>query len=838
MPIIYKISLPIPSKILFSYSAADDSPENVIGRRALVEFGKRTLTGIIVDVEQDSPGIPGLKPIIELLDEEPVFSELMLKFINWIAEYYFASIGETLKAALPQGMAPQSIMKIKILQIPSDEELARIAKKAPKRAELLAELLEHDDFISVKYLEHQLNSKIVSESLQALEAMGIIECSRDVEPEIRPKLQKALRMSDDFEMDISKVRGIFDELDKAAPKQSLLLSHIYLSNMSGKKSILQSDALRETGVSSTAIKGLLKKGYITEIITEVDRNKAETGESLASGDESLLELTGEQQYAYEKISEALGEGHYDAFLLHGVTGSGKTLVYIHAIRDVINSGRKVLLLVPEISLTPQLIDRFEQVFPGEISSLHSRMSQGERYDSWRKIKSGNAKIVIGARSAIFAPIDKLGMIIVDEEHEFNFKQDDPAPRYHARDCALVRAKMEDAVIVLGSATPSLESMYNAETGKYKLLEIKQRADNAQMPTISFVDTIGARKEHQMSGQFSKYLLEEIARRVADKEGVILFQNRRGFSSFLECDDCGHVPMCEHCDVTLTYHKARRQLRCHYCGYTISADKSCMACGNVKLNEIGAGTQRVEEELDEALDTIGSPAKIVRVDLDTTSRKGAFRKILQNFKNGKTDILIGTQMVAKGLDFNRVTLVGVINADLQLFLPDFRASERTFQLITQVAGRAGRSSGKRGHVIIQTAHHDNFAISKAISGNYLEFYRNEIQHRKSVKYPPYVRFVRIEFTGKDESLVHSHTLKFSGIMPKNEKSVAVMQNFIPTVAKIKDKYRRIIIIKNDRAADPGGRELRSILNYTVDLYNKLHGTSKVRFTIDIDSYSSL
>ncbi len=838
MPTIYKIALPIPSKILFSYTAKDDSLENVIGRRAFVEFGKRNLTGIIIDVEKEVADSPGLKPILELLDEEPVFSGPMLKFINWIAEYYVASVGETLKAALPQGMAPQSIMKVKILQIPSDEELTRMAKKAPKRAELLIELLEHDDFISVKYLERQLNSKIVSESLQALEAMGIIECSREAGPEIQPKMQKALSISDDFEMDISRVRGIFDELDKAAPKQSLLLSHIYLSHLSGKTKLLQSEVLRQTGVSSAAINGLVKKGYITESIAEVDRNIIETENSLGSGDESLLELTEEQQYAFDTIRQAIADNHNAAFLLHGVTGSGKTLVYIHAIKDVIAGGRNVLLLLPEISLTPQLIDRFEQVFPGEISSLHSRMSQGERFDSWRKIKSGKAKIVIGARSAIFAPINDLGLIIVDEEHEFNFKQDDPAPRYHARDCALVRAKMEDAIIVLGSATPSLESMYNAITGKYKLLEIKQRADNAKMPAISFVDTIGAKKEHQMSGSFSNYLLKEIAVRIGRKEGVILFQNRRGFSSFLECSDCGHVPMCQHCDVTLTFHKVRRQLRCHYCGYTISADKSCRACGDVKLNEVGTGTQKVEEELAEALDRIDSPAKIVRVDLDTTSRRGAYRKIMQDFKSGKTDILIGTQMVAKGLDFERVTLVGVINADLQLFLPDFRASERTFQLLTQVAGRAGRSYGKRGHVIIQTAHHDNFAISKAISGNYGEFYRHEIQHRENVKFPPFVRFVQIEFTGKDENLVHTLALKFSGILPKSEKSVAVLPNFIPRVSKIRDKYRRIIIIKNDRAADPGGRELRSVLDYTVGQYNKLHGTSKVRFTIDIDSYSSL
>lgn len=835
---VFELVLPILGNRYFSYSAEDyDNPKQYIGCRALVPFGKREITGYIVSVVEKANITQELKPISELLDIKPVFSREMLKFTSWIADYYLASWGSTLKAALPQGMSAKSVLKIKIIKNITNDDIAEIAKKAPKRAYILKELMNRNNPVSVNFLEKQLNLKIVGESLNTLEQLGFIECVRLIEKDIAPKVQYSLKLHPDFESDLSKIRLIFDELDKAAPKQAMLLSHVYLNQMSGNDPSPMSDVLKATKTSSSVVDGLVNKNYIIKVAEEVNRYTTDTDNSLATINELNLKLTDEQSSAVDTINELIDNENSTTVLLHGVTGSGKTLVYLHSIKRVIEIGKTALFLVPEISLTPQLIDRFEKAFPKQISVLHSKMSEGERFDSWRKIKRGEAKIVIGARSGIFAPLENIGIIIVDEEHEPSFKQDDPEPRYNARDCAIVRGKFENTVVVLGSATPSIESMHNALVGKYKLLEIKHRADESQLPKIELVNTLEARKRAEMNGIFSKHLLSEIADRVKKNEGVILFQNRRGFSTFMECPDCAYIPMCENCDVTLTYHKSKNQLRCHYCGYITKAQRSCPACGYVELSELGTGTQKIEEELEHYLNAIGVDANISRVDLDTTSRKGALRKILTDFKNGIVDILVGTQIVAKGLDFERVTLVGVINADLQLFLPDFRAGERTFQLITQVSGRSGRSK-KRGKVIIQTSNPDNFAVRTAINNKYRQFFDEELEHRLKAHYPPYFRFIMIQFSAEDMNLVHKHVLKFAGLLPRRNDAVEIMPNFIPSVAKVRKRFRRMIVIKNNREVDPAAMQLKSILLNALNEYRKRFGNSKVRVSVDIDTFSSI
>lgn len=836
MPHYINIALPLPTKRQFTYMLEDTLPLPALGTRALVPFGKNTYTGIVV--ETNVPPMKEARYVIEILDDTPVFTKNILDLTKWIADYYFASWGETLSAALPQGMSPQSVVTVRLLKHLDDQELQYIAQKAPKRAALLALLTEHKGPLSVSYLQQQLHTDTVAAQLEALENAGMIEIVRSLEQETQPKIQKAISISWDLMSDNDRLQNVLNDLDVNAPKQSLLLSTLYLHAMHHGEPMLLTQALQEARTGAKTAESLIEKGYATESLVEVQRHyesKAEE-DALRTHDETEFPLTEEQEHAVTKIVEALRLAKPKTFLLHGVTGSGKTLVYMHAIRQTLAQGKSALMLVPEISLTPQLIDRYRATFGNSIAVLHSRMNTGERYDAWRAIRRGEVRLVLGVRSALFAPLNDLGLIVVDEEHESSYKQESPSPRYNARDCSVIRGIMENAIVVLGSATPSLESTYNAQTGKYHLLEITKRADNAVLPDIKVVDMLDARKRKQMKGSFSFQLLEDIILRLDKKEGIILLQNRRGFAPRLECDECGHIPQCYQCNVSLTYHKHRDQLRCHYCGWTVPAQLQCKVCGNPEMKDIGTGTQRVEDELNELLKERGKEAVIQRVDLDTTTKKGSFRKILQAFQSGEIDIMVGTQMIAKGLDLSRVTFVGVINADLQLYLPDFRSAERTFQLLTQVAGRAGRSGERRGEVLIQTAHPQHQAVISAKLGQYDIFYHDELQQRRDAQYPPFTRFVLVELSGRDQEQVHQHAHYFAKYLPRHHNAVHVLGPSKPNVDRLRGQYRRIIAVKGIKSEDPSGNILRHALSMAFSAYHDNHATSAVRVLIDIDSYS--
>ncbi|MFN8367545.1 MAG: primosomal protein N' [Candidatus Kapaibacterium sp.] len=829
------IALPIPMKRLFTYHTEEDSV--LVGVRALVPFGKKILTGIIVETnvaERDDA-----KPILELLDNNPVFSKKMLELTKWISDYYYASWGETLYAALPQGMSPQSVITVRIAKNIDDDDVSVMAKKAPRRAELLQLLRNHKGPLSVSYLQQQLNMDSVTSQLEALELDGTIEITRGIENAIQAKKQKAITISFSLLQNNEEFHNILNHLDSNAPKQSLLLSSLYLHAMHNRPHVLLQEILKETRTSSSAADSLVEKGYATYLEVEVQRTAEHSAtNALAQGDESELPLTEEQAHAVRYIDSAITDKQSKTFLLHGVTGSGKTLVYLHAIKKTLAEQRTALMLVPEISLTPQLIDRFRSTFGDAVTVLHSKMSGGERYDAWRAIQRGDVQLVLGVRSALFAPLHNVGLIIVDEEHEHSYKQESPSPRYNARDCSVIRGIIENAVIVLGSATPSLESMYNAQTGKYHLLEIESRADGATLPDIQVVDMLEERKMKKVKSGFSSILLEHIKDRIVKKEGVILLQNRRGFAPHLECEDCGNVPQCYQCNVSLTYHKYSNQLRCHYCGWSKLAVKSCEVCGNAEMSIIGSGTQRIEEDLQQVLEQENKKAVIQRVDQDTTSKRGEMRKILEKFTNGDIDILVGTQMIAKGLNIPRVTLVGVINADLQLHIPDFRSGERTYQLLTQVAGRAGRDKSKRGEVLIQTNQPKHQAIISAKLGKYDIFYNDELQQRRDAQYPPFTRFVMIEFTGKNQELVHQHAHIFASYLPKNSKAVLVLGPSKPNIDKIRGLFRRMIIVKGVKSEDSTGNALRHALNVAYSHYFQTDAVSTVRVIIDIDSYSAL
>jgi len=601
MPRILQIALPLPLDRLFDYLLpANLSDTDLIGKRALVPLGKRVMTGYIVG-ERVEEITDKIKPILELLDVHPVFSEKMLDFAKWISEYYMASLGETLKAALPQGMSPQSVIKVTVIRKTTIEEEAAMKTRSPKRFELLNFLKSCTDAVSVKNIETSLEIENISPQLKALVELGIIAIERFTPKDLRAKQQLATMIADEI-FDDDSVRQACSGLEKTSPQQSALLATIYLMQKAQGLALV-SEVLSKAKASRSALNALQKIGLIKVEKTDISRIKKVAAEARMSNKNELeIELTDEQAIATRAIEQAIEEQNCKPFLLHGVTGSGKTLVYMRAIRKAIELGRTVLLLVPEISLTPQLIDRFETSFAGSIAVLHSRMSEGERYDQWSEIHSGKKQIVIGARSAVFAPMKNLGLIIVDEEHEPSYKQDNPSPRYHCRDSAIVRAKMENAVVVLGSATPSMESMYNARQGRYRLLEIKKRADGAMLPSISVIDIAEERRRHMMHGAYSDKLLQKITEKNNKNEGVIIFQNRRGFSNFVQCLDCGHIPQCVNCSVSLTYHKAKRQLRCHYCGFTVKMPEECPECGSVEIREVGFGTQRIETELDEIMRT--------------------------------------------------------------------------------------------------------------------------------------------------------------------------------------------------------------------------------------------
>ncbi|MCG8604757.1 primosomal protein N', partial [bacterium] len=616
-----------------------------------------------------------------------------------------------------------------------------------------------------------------------------------------------------------------NELEKAAPRQAICLR--YLQNQDNRR---LRDVLKDCSAPLTSIRSLERKGLVRVFEKEIPRDYYQDSPADIP---KRVQLNPEQSAAVHEIRMALDKHCFHAFLLFGVTGSGKTQVYIEAIHHVLEKGRDAIVLVPEISLTPQTVRRFRAHFKDQVAVLHSAMSEGERFDSWQRLKSGAAKVAIGPRSAIFAPLNDVGLIVVDEEHESAYKQAE-VPRYHARDVALVRAQRSKAAVVLGSATPSAESYYNAQTGKHRLLKLTRRIDDVPLPEVNILDL---RKEKRLSGKkeepiFSRMLAKKIHEKLAQKEQIILLLNRRGFSSFVRCKECGYVANCDNCQITLTYHLSGRRLRCHYCGYTRRAPSVCPHCFGPDVLFRGPGTQKVEDQIRETFPN----ARVVRMDLDTTGRKQAHDRILRDFGSQKYDILLGTQMVAKGLDFERVTLVGVINADTALLLPDFRSSERTFQLLTQVAGRAGRK-GLPGEVIIQTYWPESFCLICAKDHDFVRFYEGEIADRNDLIYPPFGRIISILFRGENENRVIEAAHNYKEVTKKSLADSFWILGPVPSpITKIQKKYRWQILLKGDKERDPSGRLLRQAVAKADRLYKEEFKTHGVQVAADVDPVS--
>jgi len=841
-PFLVDIALPVPLDRIFTYLVPPELQSSALsGKRALVPFGKKHLTGVIVALPP-STDVHGLKPVTDILDTKPSFSAEILSLTKWMSDYYFTPWGEVLRAATPQGLSQESKQSVCLIAQNLETLLQSTRKSAPRQYAILQALV-HGKPLNIAQLQRKSNTKSIHAVLNEMQQRGWISITEEIEkPKAKPKLERFVSIAP------AGLQILSDERAKEAlsVKQLAIIEALREELSASTDAVEMNPFLQRHHASLSSLKTLVKNGVLQIDEREVYRRS----EYEPVGQPPNIILNANQQYALNEISGAASSGEFRAFLLHGITGSGKTQVYIDAIRKVLALGKTAIVLVPEISLTPQTVRRFKAHFGDDVAVMHSQMSMGERYDAWRMAHEGKVRIVIGPRSAIFAPLENIGLIVVDEEHDSSYKQYDAAPRYNARDVALVRALHIKAVVILGSATPSAESFANAIQNKYTLLELPNRVDTAQLPTIEIVDMAKERRrvyeklkieikksakpfpKRLPDSSISQLLQIQIARRLERKEGVILLQNRRGFSHVLECFECGYVEKCDNCEVSLTFHATKKHLRCHYCGFVKKPPSICPKCSGTELRMHAFGTQQVQQELQQLF----PKAVILRMDRDTTSAKGAHNKILKQFESGEADILLGTQMVAKGLDFPRVTLVGVISADTQMLLPDFRASEGTFQLLTQVSGRAGRSN-LAGEVIIQTLQPDHYSLKHVILHDSRGFYREELEYRRELDYPPFSRIVLLEFSGERENEVQHHAKKFAEflVMHNQQNRFIVLGPADAAIPKIKNVYRKHVVVKDLKSSDPSGSFLRSALLKAKAQYeaSPIVSNRKIKMIIDVD-----
>jgi primosomal protein N' (replication factor Y) len=848
-----QVALPLPLSEPFTYFVPShfDGKMNA-GFRVLVPLRKKIVTGFVVDLTRTS-SVSNTKEIIDLLDPYPLFSEEMLKLTQWVSEYYLCSWGEVLRAALPAEMMITSQLWIRKRgqgpeasnqgpgargqetgsrvqgPVAREEIIPSVTGKelSPRQRKIL-ELLEDGKERRLSWITRNLKAKGLYADIYDLSNQGIIEIiERLGKPGVGIKYKRVVRLKN-FSYtpeDKELLRSEIEILKKKTSNQALCLE-LLLENQG---ELSADELVSQSSISPSALKTMEKKGLI-EFIQVEDIREGDWG--LDVPETQSFELNEGQKIILEKVKTALVSDSYSPFLIHGVTGSGKTQVYIEAIKEVLKQGKQALVLVPEISLTPQIISRFKANFGNRVGCLHSRLSAGERFDTWRRVRSGDLPIIVGARSAVFSPFQNLGLIVVDEEHDPSYKQDEPAPRYNARDVAVMRAKLNNTVVILGSATPSLESYYNAQTGKYALCQLPERVDDQKLPPVKIVDLTGERKKgnrNSLSSDLSTLLKE----RMEKGEQALLFLNRRGFSTFVKCQECGYIEKCPRCDITLTFHRTDFSLRCHYCNYYKKAPELCPSCQGSDFMYKGTGTQKIEEELKRDFPS----ALMERMDLDTTTRKGAHRRILNDFGNKKFHILLGTQMITKGLDFPFVTLVGVISADMSLDLPDFRSKERTFQLLTQVAGRAGRGRHE-GEVIVQTFHPEEWSIQMAAEHDFVTFYDKEMEERRELGYPPFNHLILVIFSGKNQKEVTANAQQFSYLLRKKAASEKLRQMEIlgpapAPLSKIKDQHRWQLLIKTN-----GITKATSLMRRMLEQDKNSKTKKPVRIIVNVDPMDML
>ncbi|WP_434035669.1 replication restart helicase PriA [Formosa sp. 4Alg 33] len=811
------VILPIPVENLFTYVITEAESDFIKpGMRVAVPFGKtKVYTAIVKRIHNTPPEIYEAKQIQQILDEYPIVTEAQLRLWDWMANYYLCTVGDVMRASLPNAFILESETLI-------SKNKDKVINDTDLRDDefLIYEALQHQSSLRIQDIVDIVDRKQVFPIIKRLLEKEAIVVEEEVFEKYKPKLVKYVKLQNQHTTQ-EGLQKLLEELSRA-PKQRDVVMSLFQLSAKTKKAIKVSELVEASGASASIIKSLIDKSVLEEYFIQTDRIEYNGEASEAS---KVLNL--EQTEALSQIKTTF-ETH-QVTLLHGVTSSGKTEVYVKLIEEVLKTGKQVLYLLPEIALTTQLVNRLQIYFGEQVAVFHSKYSAHERVEVWNNVlyNSSKAQVVLGARSSIFLPFNALGLIIVDEEHEQSFKQFDPAPRYHARDTAVVLAHIHGSKTLLGSATPSLESYFNVQQGKYGLVEITKRYNNVLMPDIELIDVKDKQKRKLMTGHFSDRMIQVMAETLEEGHQIILFQNRRGFSPIVECKTCGHAPECPNCDVSLTYHSYRNQLRCHYCGYNMAMPLKCQACGDTSLDTKGFGTEQIEEEVK----VLFPKHKTGRMDLDTTRGKYGYEKIITAFEQQEMDILVGTQMLTKGLDFRNVALVGIMNADNLLNFPDFRAHERSYQLLSQVSGRAGRTE-KQGKVLIQTYNPFHNILQQVSTNNYQAMYKEQMDDRYNFKYPPVYRLIRVTLKHKDFNRVNMASI-WLGKAFRQVFGDYVLGPVDPPVARIRNQFHKNILIKIPSKQSLGGTK-KAIVKINSSFMN-VKDFRSVRLILNVDAY---
>lgn len=810
-----EVVLPLPIAKSYTYRVPEALNSAVkLGVRVIVQFGKNRIYAAIVErVTQEAPLRYEAKYILDVVDDQAIVGAQQLDFWHWIADYYMCHLGDVMQAALPAALKMASETKIRSAD---QEDLDR--SELNDKAFLVMDALDLAGELRISDVVKILGQKTVFPLLKSLFDKGFILISEEIKQRYKPKMKTFLTFAAPYSDGDGK-RELLDALNRAPTQQDAVLAFMQLQKQG--REISRQDIMEASGCGSSAITALIDKGVFE--VKEKVVSRFQGADIVLQKD---FTFSTPQQQAYEQLSEYFEEK--DVVLLHGVTASGKTQLYVRLMEQIIAQGQQVLFLLPEIALTAQITERLKLYFGDQLGVYHSKFNDNERAEVWYKVLNGELKIIVGARSAVLLPFKNIGLIVVDEEHESSYKQFEPAPRYHARDAAIYLASTFGAKVLLGSATPSVESFYNAKAGKYGLVTLSERFGEVQLPAIEILHVTEEGRKDQMLNYFSKTLLQGIEDAVAQKEQVILFQNRRGHTPFLQCKTCGYVAKCVQCDVSLTYHKSSNLLHCHYCGFSEDNIQRCPACGSTHLENKGYGTERIEEELELLMPQL----RIGRLDLDSTRGKHGFDKVITAFDDHEFDVLIGTQMVAKGLDFGRVNFIGIINADAMINFPDFRSYERAFSLFSQVAGRSGRRQ-TQGRVIIQTYSPNHRVLEQVVNHDYLAMFTHEITERKNYHYPPFYRLIRLDVKHVDQDQCLDSANKLANLL-RTTLAERVLGPEQPLVARIRNNYIQTIMLKVERAGISivKVKELirQALLHFELDKKN-----ASVRVVVDVDPY---
>ncbi len=806
------VVLPIAVPKPYTYSVPTELIDAIqFGIRVEVQFGKsRLYSALVVEINSAKPDYD-VKPVLNIIDNEPIIHYTQWKLWQWMASYYACTVGEVMNAALPSGLKLNSETKV-VLNEKFDQNFEHLNDKEY----LIAEALSIQNELTIFDLQGILQQKTVYPIIKSLMEKEVLYVVEELVEKYKPKREAFLELREPYKSDNKLLTDAFDLVSRSEKQTQALLAYIQISK--NNKDVARKAVCDKANVNTSVIKAMEKKNIFSVVSKEVSRLSGYEDEILETPD-----LTDQQIKAIEEIRTTFETKN--VALLHGVTGSGKTRVYIEMMKDNLRKGEQVLYLLPEIALTGQLIGRLQLVFGDDIVVYHSRMTNNERIELWKEVMKGKP-VLMGARSGLFLPFKKLKLIVVDEEHDFSFKQIDPAPRYHARDSAIYLAHIHGAKVILGSATPAVESYYNSTNGKYGLIEMKKRFGNISMPKIELVDAKKEYKQRKMQSHFTSVLIAELKLAFANGEQAILFQNRRGFAPSSRCMECDWTAGCTHCDVSLTYHKFTGSMRCHYCGYQTKVPIKCPACGSPEINMQGFGTEKIEEEIKIYFPEI----KVARLDMDTARKKQALENLIQDFEDRKIDLLIGTQMVTKGFDFDNVGIVGVLSADQILQFPDFRSVERAFQLITQVSGRAGRKK-KQGKVIVQAFNIAHPVLQDIIQNNFTDYYNREIAERETFGYPPFTRLIKITIKHRDPKVVN-YAGKSLDVMLREKLGDRVDGPAIPGIPRIRNQYLTNFQIKITR----NNKQLPKIKDFIwscIHRMNKEKGMSGVRVNLDVD-----